>query len=52
MAHVGQSRPDSGLGSQVEVLEMFEVVPPLLGSGRARRGGSGVRGWSVALLLL
>ena len=33
MAHMRQSRPDSGLGVQVKVLEAFQVVPSLLGSG-------------------
>ena len=32
-AHVGQSRPDSGLGFRVEVLETFEGVPSSLVSG-------------------
>ena len=27
MAHIRQSRPDSGLGDQVTVLNTFEVVP-------------------------
>jgi len=29
MAHIRQSRPDSGLGLQVTDLEIFEVVPTL-----------------------
>ena len=33
MAHIRQSRPDSGLGVQEEVLKTFEFVPYLLGSG-------------------
>jgi len=33
MAHMRQSRPDAGLGFRVEVLEMFEGVPPSLGRG-------------------
>jgi len=33
MAHVRQSRPDSGLGFQVKVLKPFKVVPFSLGSG-------------------
>ena len=33
MAHIRQSRPDSGLGFQVDVLEPFHVVPSSLGSG-------------------
>ena len=32
MARGGQSRPDSGLGFQVDVLEIFEVVSSSLGS--------------------
>jgi len=31
--HVRQSRPDSGLGSQVKVFKPFEVVPSSLESG-------------------
>ena len=41
MAHLGQSRPDAGLGLQEKVLEMFQVVFTSLGSGllaRERRG--------------
>ena len=33
----GQSRPDSGLGFQVRVLESLEGVPSSLGSGSPRR---------------
>ena len=33
MAHRRQSRPDPGLGFQVQVLETFQVVPSSLGSG-------------------
>ena len=33
MAHIRQSRPGSGLGSQVKVLETVLVVTSLLGSG-------------------
>ena len=32
MAHIRQSRPDSGLGVEVTVLETLKVVPSLLGS--------------------
>ena len=32
IAHIGQSRPDSGLDFQIKVLDTFEVVPPTLGS--------------------
>ena len=33
MAHIGQSRPDSGLGVQVEILKPLYVVPFSLESG-------------------
>ena len=33
MAHIRQSRPDSGLGFQVKVLKHFQVVLSSLGSG-------------------
>jgi len=33
MAHIRQSRPDSGLGFRVKVLKIFQVVPSSLGSG-------------------
>ena len=36
IAHIRQSRPDSGLGFRVKVLKTFEVVPSSLGSGRVR----------------
>ena len=32
MAHIGQSRPDSGRGSQIQVLKIVEVVASSLGS--------------------
>ena len=32
-AHIRKSRPDSGLGSQVQALETFKVVPSWLESG-------------------
>ena len=35
MAHIRQSRPDSGLGFHVKVLKIFQVVPSSLGSGLA-----------------
>ena len=38
MAHVRQSRPDSGLGFQVKVPKTFQVVPSSLGA-IARAGG-------------
>ena len=33
MARIKQSRPDTGLGSQVKVLKVFQGVPSSLGSG-------------------
>ena len=33
MAHIRQSRPDSGLGFQVKVVHTIPVVPSSLGSG-------------------
>ena len=36
MAHIRQSRPDSGLGSQANVLKRFKVVPFSLSSGRVQ----------------
>ena len=38
MAHIRQSRPDSGLGLLVQVLKSFQVVPSSLGSGSCARG--------------
>jgi len=39
-AHIRQSRPESGLGFQVSVVETFQVVPSSLGGGARRfRGG-------------
>ena len=32
MVHVRQSRPDSGLGFQVNVVETFQVVPSKAGN--------------------
>ena len=37
MAHIRQSRPDSGLGFQVKVHKIFRVFPSLLGSGFPKR---------------
>jgi len=34
MAHMRQSRPDSGLGFQVKVLRTIQVVAASLGSGK------------------
>ena len=39
MAHVRQSRPDSGLGFQVKDLESFQDVPSSLGSDTFQQGG-------------
>ena len=36
MAHIRQSNPDSGLGSQVKVLKPFYVFPTSLGSGQGQ----------------
>ena len=38
MAHLRQSRPDSGLGFQVRLLTTFHAVPSSLGSGGYREG--------------
>ena len=38
LAHVSQSRPDSGLGFQVNVLEIVQVVPSSLGRASSRSG--------------
>ena len=37
MAHIKQSRPDSGLGFQVKVLKTFYAVPSSFGSGKVER---------------
>ena len=37
VAHIRQSRPDSGLGFQANILETFKVFPSLLGSGLPAR---------------
>ena len=36
MAHIRQSRPDSGLGFHVKVLQTFQVVPSSFGGGRLK----------------
>ena len=41
MAHIRQSRPDSGLGVQVKVRKSFSIVSSLLGSGQ-RKQSAGV----------
>jgi len=43
VAHIRQSKPDSGRGSQVKVLNTLKVVPSSLGSGltKRRRAASG-----------
>jgi len=38
VAHIRQSRPDSGLGFQVKVLDTLQGVPSSLGSGPERMG--------------
>jgi len=38
MAHIRQSRPDSGLGFQTKVIVTFEVVPSSPGSGTKVHG--------------
>ena len=40
MAHIKQSRPDSGLVFKVEVLKTFQVDPSSLGSRRGNRVGA------------
>ena len=40
LAHMGKSRPESGLGVQATFLKMLHVAPSSLGSDRA-----GVFGW-------
>ena len=42
MAHIRQSKPDSGLGFQVKILAKNEV-PSSVGGGGGRVGGSGFR---------
>ena len=36
MAHIRQTRLDSGVGFQIEVLHLFSTVPSSLESGEAR----------------
>ena len=40
MAHTRQSRPDSGLGFQVNFLKTVHGAPPSLGSGMVEGAGS------------
>ena len=40
MAHIRQSRPNSGLGFQVKVLKTFLRVPSSLGSGGYHDSGA------------
>ena len=49
MAHIRQSRSDSGLGFQVKVLVTFQFVPVSLGSssGIARARPCGFAGWGA-----
>jgi len=35
MAHIRQSKPDSGLGVKAKDLKTFQVVPSALGSGNS-----------------
>jgi len=50
MAHVRQSRLDSGLDFQVKVFKTFSGVPSSLESGRAhRRRGSRVSGLELGI---
>ena len=51
MAHMRQSRPDSGLGFQIKVLKTFSVVPSWLGR-EAHPTQLSVFPGSAALLLL
>ena len=51
MAHVTQSRPDSGFGLQVKVLSIFQDVPSSLGSGPFAIGCVGTNQWSRSALL-
>ena len=39
MAYVRQSRPDSGLGIQLKVIETSQGAPSLLGTGHQRLAG-------------
>ena len=49
MAHVRQSRPDSGLGFQERVIEIIQGVHFSLGSGEARFVGGGRVGGGVCV---
>ena len=53
MAHIRRSRPDYGLGFQVKVLKIFQVVPSSIGNGPVvRLLTCGEAGSSSSLLLL
>ena len=43
MAHLRQSRPDSGLAFQVNILRIFEVVPFSVGGGTAGHFAATIR---------
>jgi len=47
VAHIRQSRPDSGLGFQVKVLKTFKDVPSSLESGACRQISGGF--WQASL---
>jgi hypothetical protein len=47
MAHVRQSRPDSGLGFEVKVLKTLQVVPSTLASGLGIKNVQRLRGGLV-----
>jgi len=50
VAHIGQSRPDYGLGVGAKDLKTFGVVPSSLESGRreARLGGTFMNEWVLS----
>ena len=50
MAHSKPSRPNSGLGFQVNVVKPFEIVPSLLGSGLAMEAHMACDGSKSGLL--
>jgi len=51
MAHTRQSRPDSGLGFQVQVLKTCQVVLSSLGSGREGASDAGSEAGSYLRLI-
>ena len=48
MAHIRQSRPDSGLAIQVKVLKIFRGLPSPLGRGYGILRVTGIRHASLA----